>query len=136
VALRLFLFLSLFLVAASSKAPSSVASKDTTGVLLGWVRDSVSNQPLDGANVTVLGARMGAMTDTLGRFEIAGLRPGSYEVRASSPESERRQLLLQIRAGQRDTVVFRLPRPAWFHYDYDMGSARPFRLDSIPRPHR
>ncbi|MDX1531380.1 MAG: TonB-dependent receptor [Rhodothermales bacterium] len=55
--------------------------------LTGRVVDAVTQEPLPGANVVVLGpdgaALAGAATDAGGAYELDGLAPGTYRVRAS-----------------------------------------------------
>ena len=48
------------------------------GVLRGVVRDAATNEPLAFANVILKGTNRGAATDSLGRFEFAGLAPGNH----------------------------------------------------------
>lgn len=50
--------------------------------LVGTVVDAQTGETLPGANVVVLGTVLGASSDEDGAFRIAGLRPGTYAVRA------------------------------------------------------
>jgi hypothetical protein len=52
-----------------------------TGSVSGVVRDASSGKPLVGANVSVVAAPFGATTDLDGKFAIAGLEPGVYDIR-------------------------------------------------------
>jgi iron complex outermembrane receptor protein len=52
-----------------------------TGRISGTVTDS-ANVPLAGAQVTVVGKSLRAGSDESGRFTIAGVAPGTYELRA------------------------------------------------------
>lgn len=56
----------------------------TTGLLEGKITDKANNQPLVGANVTVLGTALGAAVDTEGFYLIANIRAGTYSVRVSA----------------------------------------------------
>jgi outer membrane receptor for ferrienterochelin and colicins len=70
-------FLSVFLVGAMLPA-TSVAQ---TGRISGTVTDS-TRAPLVGAQVTITGTRLRAVTDEGGRFVIGDVAPGTYDVRA------------------------------------------------------
>jgi outer membrane cobalamin receptor len=61
-------------------APVSLLGQNQ-GSLRGLVIDRDSGEPLMGANVLVLGAAKGAMTDTEGNFTITHLEPGTFSVR-------------------------------------------------------
>ncbi len=54
----------------------------TTGKLAGRVIDTVK-APLGGVNVQIPGARLGAITETDGRFVVLGIPAGTYEVKVS-----------------------------------------------------
>lgn len=54
-----------------------------TGIVKGVITDALSNEPIGFANILVLGADQGTTTDIDGTFEINGLAPGLYDVRAS-----------------------------------------------------
>ena len=64
-------------------APTAVAAQDpaTTGRIDGIVTNE-TGQPLEGAQVTVVATRNGAVTNADGRFTILGVAPGSVQLRA------------------------------------------------------
>ena len=51
--------------------------------LTGWIHDKETGEPLMGVNVIVQGTYKGAATDESGLFEITGLSPGDYDIKAS-----------------------------------------------------
>lgn len=53
------------------------------GSITGKVYDARTREPLSGANVTVVGTTLGAVTDGDGRFVIPRVPPGVYRVRVS-----------------------------------------------------
>ena len=53
------------------------------GVIKGTITNSLNNEPVGFANVLVLGTDFGAVTDFDGNYEITGIEPGLYDVRAS-----------------------------------------------------
>jgi TonB-linked SusC/RagA family outer membrane protein len=54
-----------------------------SGVVVGTVIDAVSQQPIAGAQVTVQGTQLGALSDADGRYRIAGVPAGNYQIRAT-----------------------------------------------------
>lgn len=54
-----------------------------SGIIKGTVTDAISNEPIPFANILVLETDFGATTDLEGRYEIEGLEPGLYNVRAT-----------------------------------------------------
>jgi len=58
---------------------------DTTGLasLSGVVLDSIHNEPLAGASVTISGSERHALTDANGRFRIDSISPGLHDIRVS-----------------------------------------------------
>ena len=55
----------------------------TTGKIAGRVTDADTGEPLPGANVVVVGTKMGATVDVNGEYFILRVSPSTYEVRAS-----------------------------------------------------
>lgn len=70
------LILTLSVLAASPLAAG------TTGKLAGQVT-SEGGDPLPGANIRVMGQRLGAVTDEEGRYVILGIPAGTYEIRCN-----------------------------------------------------
>ncbi len=62
---------------------SSAALAASEGTLRGVVLDDESLEALIGVDVVLVGTGHKAMTDLEGRFEITGLRPGIYDLRAT-----------------------------------------------------
>ena len=64
--------------------PSLAASNDSTGVIEGTVT-SECHSPVGYATVVLLGSRLGAQTDSLGRYRISGVPAGAQMVRIMWP---------------------------------------------------
>ena len=58
-------------------------AQTTTGKVAGRVTDARTKEALPGASVTVVGTRLGAITDANGEYAILGLTPGSYRMKVS-----------------------------------------------------
>lgn len=72
-------------------ATASTALAQDRGTITGKVVDKRTNHALPFANVTVVGAQKGGLTDSEGRYTIGGVPVGTYEVRVQflgyKPES-------------------------------------------------
>jgi outer membrane receptor protein involved in Fe transport len=62
---------------------SPLLNAGNTGKISGGVTDLSNNQPLTGANITVLGTDRGAAADQNGEFTILNLPPGLYQLKFS-----------------------------------------------------
>lgn len=60
-----------------------VSAQIEKGVVYGLVTDAVSNQPLIGVNVILIGTNFGAATDEDGKYEIKGIPVNTYQIKAS-----------------------------------------------------
>ncbi|RAK62917.1 TonB-dependent receptor [Hymenobacter edaphi] len=70
------------LVAATLlSSPATLAQ--TTGIITGTVRDRRTQELLPGVTVGLEGASLGTVTDEQGRYRLAGVPTGSYNLRAS-----------------------------------------------------
>lgn len=54
-----------------------------TGVIKGRVYNEINNEPLEFATIFVEGANRGAYSDSAGYYEVQGLEPGTYNVKAT-----------------------------------------------------
>lgn len=65
---------------ATTAVPATLVAQQASAIN-GRVLDAVSGGPVNAAQVLVVGTTRGATTANDGRFRIAGLRPGSYQLR-------------------------------------------------------
>ena len=74
-------------LAAQQKTPTPAVAAVTTGKaeIVGMVIDSLHGRYLSGADVVIEGAKATVVTDSLGRFRIDGLPPGTYQVGVFHP---------------------------------------------------
>jgi hypothetical protein len=72
-----------------------------TGTLEGTVVDAVTETPLAGARVRLVGTSLGAMSDAEGRFRIASLDEGRYAVTFTHPRTDS----LRYQAPATDVLV-------------------------------
>jgi outer membrane receptor protein involved in Fe transport len=71
------------------------------GRIVGTVTDTDSGETLPGVNVVVQGTTQGASTDFDGNYIIVGLRPGAYNVQATSVGYESKLFTgIQVEAGE------------------------------------
>jgi hypothetical protein len=67
--------------AAAKKDTVTVAPTRTgTAEITGLVVDSLHGTYLSGADVMIEGAQKSVFTDSLGRFKVSGLKPGTYQI--------------------------------------------------------
>jgi outer membrane receptor protein involved in Fe transport len=71
------------LVAALVLVLTDPASAALTGKLAGRVTDASTGEPIPGAAVVLVGARIGATTDADGYYFVLNVSPGEYAVQAS-----------------------------------------------------
>jgi len=81
----------------------------TPGHIGGFVTDENSGKPLVGANVIVRGTKLGAETDTNGRYLITKLSPGIYTLEASMIGYQKEQIEnVKVSEGSEVNVRFQL----------------------------
>lgn len=54
-----------------------------TGTISGIVQDSLTGDPVIGANVLIVNTQLGAATDVNGHFELKNIQPGKYDLEIS-----------------------------------------------------
>lgn len=74
---------AVLLAGLNGGAAAQAQPDGATGTIAGEVVDAESGEPITEVNVVVVGTGLGTVTDAAGRYTIAGVRDGSYEVRAS-----------------------------------------------------
>ena len=86
--------------------PLCPAAAQTTITLSGQVRDSLTRAPLPFASVFLANTSRGTTTDAEGRYQLAGIAPGQYELGVSYVGYKLyRQTLTLSRTGAFDPVV-------------------------------
>jgi hypothetical protein len=91
----------------AGRAPSLTAQ----GAIAGTVQDAATGTPLQGAQVELLGTRLGASTGADGRYQILAVPVGSYTARARSLGYGAESRALVIAGGDTTRADFDL-RPA------------------------
>lgn len=102
----------LVLVACLLAAPTVGAQQPGQQGITGVVRDAQSQQPVSGVTVTVRGTGRGTLTGEDGRFTIAGLATGSYEVSARKMGYTLTSRAATVTTGALATIGFTLTRAA------------------------
>ncbi|GAA4377090.1 TonB-dependent receptor [Hymenobacter koreensis] len=82
------------------------AQNGQLGALRGTLTDSLTGRPLDNVSVQLLGRPEGASTDALGTFRISRLAAGTYTVRASALGYRSRTAVVNLAAGETQTLNF------------------------------
>ena len=79
-----------------------------SGTLKGIVVDSVSRDPLPGANVMLVGTSIGAASDVEGKFVIRNIPSGNYIVRASYVGYTSHEFKINLKEGRILEAEFKL----------------------------
>ncbi len=98
---RLLLSIMLALTASSGSACAET-------ILRGTVADSVSGEPLIGANVYLVKTAHGGVTDRQGEFRITGIPAGRYQLRVSYIGYHARELDVTLAEDEAATLDIRL----------------------------
>ena len=87
---------------------ASTARAQEAGTITGRVIDATSNAPVPSAQIQVVGTTRGAVTGDDGRFRIAGIRPGDYQLRVLRLGYQASARSVQVTAGGTADVDFSL----------------------------
>ena len=68
------------LVLSAVVSPAAVAQQGSSGAIIGRVVDASTSRPLMGAQVSLTGTQLGAVTNSDGEYRIPNARPGPYTV--------------------------------------------------------
>jgi TonB-linked SusC/RagA family outer membrane protein len=100
------------MVAALALALLPSLAKAQGGTISGTVVDAATQQPLQDAQVSVVGTQRGAATDQRGHFSIPGVPAGSYTLRARRIGYAVNNQTVTVGAGATATVNFTLAAAA------------------------
>ncbi len=70
------------------------------GTIKGTITDSKNNEPLTGVVVSITGTDKGTVTDFDGKFELAGLNAGTYEIVFTYPTFKTNKQSIALSADQ------------------------------------
>ena len=91
---------------------SFVLNPSGLGAIEGTVKDATTNEPIPFANVVVLQSGQqitGAATDFDGKYQVIGLKPGTYDIRVSSVGySPMEKTKIPVLADKKSVVDFSL----------------------------
>ncbi len=90
----------------ASMATASSAQAQEAGRITGVVRASETQRPLQGAQVFIQGTRIGALTNTEGRYLIQSVPTGTHEVRVTIIGYSQGSTTVVVGAGQTATADF------------------------------
>lgn len=78
---------------------------EETGVVAGVVVDADEGEPLPGANVSIEGTTTGTTTDVNGRYRLAGIAPGTYDLHFSFVGFQRKTVTgIDVEQGETERV--------------------------------
>jgi TonB-linked SusC/RagA family outer membrane protein len=103
---------TLLLVAVLALLPVRALDAQNTGVITGSIVDQATQRPLDGAYVMVVGADRAGLSNRDGRFLIANVPAGSYDVRTSIIGYAQSTQRVTVAAGETVVVNFTLSSSA------------------------
>jgi len=81
------------------------AQRDTTARIVGIASSAFNGNPLSGVMIAVPAARRFVVTDSTGRFELAGLPPGPQKIRVAYQGRETQEYEFDLRRGKSKTLA-------------------------------
>lgn len=96
----------LALIAVS--ASLSIAQNQTSGQIMGIIKDDENRQGIPFVNIVIRGTQLGAASDEDGRYLIRSIPPGEYTLVASAVGFRTTEVSLRIEAGTSLTQDFHL----------------------------
>jgi hypothetical protein len=115
-----------FFLALGLAAPPPSVAQITTATIQGTVSDDTGVLP--GATITAQETQSGvtqtAVTNSGGYFTLAGLRPGTYEIRVTMDQYKPQARTVQVLVGQTSTVDFRVSSALAFTEDVTVVGTR------------
>ncbi|MEI8111861.1 MAG: carboxypeptidase regulatory-like domain-containing protein [Chitinophagia bacterium] len=88
--------------------PYFVLSQNT-GIVSGNIIDRVSQQPISGASIQILGFQKAILSDSVGQFRITGVKVGSYSIQITALGYDKKILYnIPITSGNENNFVIEL----------------------------
>jgi iron complex outermembrane receptor protein len=106
--MRLFVRLAAMAATLAVVLSSTAFAQSPAGTVSGKVVFEITNQPVHGATVIIIGARRTITTTEAGTFEIPNVPAGTYEVIAQREHFSAARKSVTVTAGQTSTVEFTL----------------------------
>ena len=97
------LLISLFMLGAVMSAAQ--AQRDTTARIVGTASSAFNGNPLSGVMIAVPAARRFVVTDSTGRFELAGLPAGRQKIRVVYQGRETEEYAFDLHRGKTKTLA-------------------------------
>lgn len=98
--------IAVLLALTSATAPPSLVAQGTTGTIRGTVTSASAGAPVVGAQVFIVGSRLGAVTAGDGRYTIAAVPAGTHMVRVRGLGYQPTEKSADVAAGATATVDF------------------------------
>jgi TonB-dependent starch-binding outer membrane protein SusC len=103
---RGLMIMSVVLVPLGTTLPPPLLAQGGTGTIRGLVSRSTADSPVPGAQVFIVGGKLGAVTGTDGRYTISEVPPGSHTVRVRALGFQPIEKTVEVTAGQAATADF------------------------------
>jgi len=104
-----FAFLKKYFIFLLNLLFAILLQAQNTGTIKGTIKDKGTKEELIGANVILKGTNMGTATDVFGKYEIANIKPGEYNLEITFMGYERlMQTGIKVKAGETLVLNFEL----------------------------
>ena len=103
---RGLIIMSVILASVSPTLPPPLHAQGTTGTIRGIVTRAAPDAPVAGAQVFIVGGRLGAVTGADGRYTFSQVPPGTHVVRVRALGFQPIEKSVEVTAGQAATADF------------------------------
>ncbi len=109
--IRMTTLLSALALAVIAAGPAEVAAQ-AMGAIQGTVVEATTQRPLSGAQLTIVGTRLGTISNDNGRFLLNGVPTGTHTLRVQLIGYGQQERTVTVGAGESITVAFELGQSA------------------------
>lgn len=89
---------------------SNISMAQERAVLSGIILDESTKFPIENVDVSVVGSKMGAKSNHLGRFDFSGLMPGDHTLKFSHVSYQATENVVHLKSGEQNTLTIYLIR--------------------------